>query len=200
MYCTGQGVRGGHSEEASSRRRKTCLELSRDTERFSPAGRFPEEGSPVSLPGQRTLVSPWDRRASSSALCGNCQEEMLVLCHRNSLLPHFAAPTPVVPTGTACTYTVKESLAPPRTLATWTYWKQVGSLCTECNSAQGSNSDTSDTFQGRKAYRPLADPSQCEYAREVMFLDSSDLHSTHLACSPGSCLMRKGYCLIPHPG
>lgn len=120
-YCIGQGVRRGHSEGASSAKRESCLELSRDTERFSPAGRFPEEGSPVSPPGRRKLVSPWDRHASSSALYGNCQEEMLVLCHRNPLLLHSAAPTHVVPTGTACTCTVKESSAPPSTLATWTY-------------------------------------------------------------------------------
>lgn len=109
-------------------------------------------------------------------------------------------PTHVVPTGTAGTYTVKESLAPPSTLAMWTYWKGCSSLCTECNSAQGANLDTFDTLQSRKAYCPLTDPSQCGYAREVMFLDSSDLHLTHLACSPGSCLVWREYCLIPHPG
>ena len=159
------GVRGGHSEGASGGRRKSCLELSRDTERFSPAGRFPEEGSPVSPLGRRKLVSPWDRCASSSALYGNCQEEMLVLCHRNPLLPDSAAPTHVAPTGTACTCTVKESLAPSGTLATGTYWKGVGALCAECNGTQGANSDTSDTLQSRKAHCPLTDPSWCGYAR-----------------------------------
>lgn len=64
----------------------SCPELSRDTERFSPVGHFPEEGSPVSPPGLRKLVSPWDLHASSSALCGNCQEEVMVLDHRNPLL------------------------------------------------------------------------------------------------------------------
>lgn len=58
-------------------------------------------------------VSPWDHRASSSALYGSCQEEVLVLCHRNSLLPHSTAPTHMVPTGTANSCTGKESLAPP---------------------------------------------------------------------------------------
>lgn len=83
------------------------------TERFSPAGHFPEEGSPVSPQGQRKLVSPWDHRASSSALYGSCQEEMFILHHRNPLLPHSTAPTHMVPTGTDSSCTVKETLAPP---------------------------------------------------------------------------------------
>lgn len=88
--------KGRERKGASGGRRESCLQLSRDTGRFSPAGRFPEEDSPVSLPGRRKLVSPWDRHASSSALYGNCQEEMLSLCHRTPVLPHSAAPTHMV--------------------------------------------------------------------------------------------------------
>lgn len=41
----------------------------------------------------------------------------------------------------------------------------VDSLCTEYNSAQGANLDTSDTLRSRKAHCPPTDPSQCGYAR-----------------------------------
>lgn len=98
----------------------------------------------------------------------------------------------------------------PSTLAMWTYWKGVGSLCTKYNSAQGANLDTSDTLQSGKARCPLKDPSQCVYTRDLMFLDSSDLHSNpsglpsrhlpgvkEMLAHPPSCL--KGLC-IPQRG
>lgn len=111
----------------------SCPELSRDTERFSPVGHFPEEGSPVSPPGPRKLVSPWDHHASSSALCGNCQEEAMVLYHRNPLLLHSAASTHVVSAGTECICTVKKSLV-PGTLDTGPVdLLEGGSLCIEYN-------------------------------------------------------------------
>lgn len=111
----------------------SCPELSRDTERFSPVGRFPEEGSPVSPPGPRKLASPWDHHASSSALYGNCQEEMMALSHRNPLLPHSAVSTHVVSAGTECTSTAKKRLVPSTLDMGPVDLLEGGSLCTEYN-------------------------------------------------------------------